>query len=285
MKARVLYALVVTGWIFYAAPVIEAAEPNPIDTIEDNSFLIEEAYNQEAGVVQHIFNAIYNNDSRRRGWAFGFTQEWPIFSQHHQFSYTIPSYHLVEEGDRVYGLGDVVFNYRYQALEEGNISPAFAPRLSVIIPSGSRRRGTGNGVVGYQWNLPFSKKVESRLALHANLGLTYLPHVRVPLAGTARQLSPKRSLVSYNLGASAIFAVGHRLHLMLEWVGNFEEELDENGRRERLFKPVLAPGFRTAVINAEKLQMIAGAAAPIGLNRHADNHGVFFYLSFEHGFL
>ena len=33
-----------------------AAEERPIDVIEDNSFLIEEAYNQEAGVVQHIFN-------------------------------------------------------------------------------------------------------------------------------------------------------------------------------------------------------------------------------------
>ena len=31
----------------------------PIEVIEDNSFLIEEAYNQEPGVVQHIFTAAY----------------------------------------------------------------------------------------------------------------------------------------------------------------------------------------------------------------------------------
>ncbi len=30
-----------------------------VDGIMDNSFLVEEAYNQEAGVVQHIFNGIY----------------------------------------------------------------------------------------------------------------------------------------------------------------------------------------------------------------------------------
>lgn len=213
----------------------------PIDVISDNSFLIEEAYNQEPGVVQHIFNALYNNDSRRRGWTFNFTQEWPIFSQDHQFSYTIPSYHLVDDGDRQVGIGDVLLNYRYRALEEGPIRPAFAPRFSLILPTGSRRRGTGNGVVGYQWNLPFSKKVASRLALHANLGLTYLPHVRVPLNND--QLSPKRSLVSYNLGGSVIFAVLPRLNLLLEWVGNFKEGLDDNGRRERVFKPVISQGF------------------------------------------
>jgi hypothetical protein len=261
-----------TGW---------AADANPIDVIEDNSFLIEEAYNQEPGVVQHFFNTLYNNDSRRRGWTFNFTQEWPVFGQDHQLSYSVPSYHIVEGSDRVYGIGDVHLSYRYQALEEGELKPAFAPRFSLILPTGSRRRGTGNGVVGYQWSLPFSKKVAPRLALHANFGLTYLPHARVWLADVG-QLSPKRSLVSYNVGGSTIIAILPRLHFMLEWVGNFEESLDDDGRRECDFKPVISPGFRAAVINEEKLQIILGAAAPIGLNRKSDNHGAFLYLSIEH---
>lgn len=58
--------------------------------IQDNSFLVEEAYNQEAGVVQHIFNLGYGVDRLHgpddREWAFSFTQEWPVFSQTHQFS-------------------------------------------------------------------------------------------------------------------------------------------------------------------------------------------------------
>jgi hypothetical protein len=278
---RVTALLVVLAFLGVLGFTAVGAAANPIDVIEDNSFLIEEAYNQEPDMVQHIFNAHYNNDSRRRGWTFSFTQEWPVFSQDHQFSYTIPTYHLVEGSDRLYGIGDIFLNYRYQALEEGELKPAFAPRFSLILPTGSRRRETGNGVVGYQWNLPFSKKVEPRLAFHANFGLTYLPHVRVPLADT-RELSPKRSLVSYNLGGSAIVALLPRLHFMLEWVGNFEESLDDDGKRERAFKPVISPGFRTAVINQEKLQIILGAAAPIGLNRRADNHGAFLYLSVEH---
>lgn len=261
-------------------PAAWAAEERPIDVIEDNSFLIEEAYNQEAGVVQHIFNAVYTNDSRNRGWSFNFTQEWPIFSQDHQFSYTIPSYRIVEGSDRVYGVGDILLNYRYQALYEGEVLPAFSPRFSLILPTGSRDRGTGNNVVGYQWNLPFSKKVASRFAMHANFGLTYLPHVKAPPAGTGS--SPKQSLTSYNVGGSAIVALLPRLHFMLEWVGNFDQDFNDAGKRERLFQSTISPGLRAAVINEEKLQVVVGAAAPIGLNRNTDNHSAFLYLSIEH---
>jgi hypothetical protein len=264
--------------------VVGAAEKRPIDIIEDNSFLIEEAYNQEPGVVQHIFTAAYNNDSRRRGWDFSFTQEWPVFSQDHQFSYTVPSYHFIDGADRIYGVGDILLNYRYQALEEGDMKPAFAPRFSLILPTGSRRRGTGDNVVGYQWELPFSKKLASRFAMHANFGLTYLPHVRALLDAGTGQLSPKHSLVSYNLGASAIFALLPRFHLMLEWVGNFEESINDTGRTARAFKPTLSPGFRTAIVNEDKLQIVVGAAMPVGLNRKADNHGAFLYFSVEHDF-
>ena len=257
-----------------------AAEEQPIDVIEDNSFLIEEAYNQEPGVVQHIFTAIYTKGPPRHGWQFSFTQEWPVYGLDHQLSYTIPSYHLVDEGDHQNGIGDVLLNYRYQALEEGPGKPAFAPRFSLILPTGNRNRGTGNGVVGYQWSLPFSKKVAPRLALHVNLGLTYLPHVQSPLSGG--QLSPKQSLVSYNVGGSAIFAILPRLHAMLEWVGNFEDNINDAGRAVHAFKPVISPGFRTAVVNEEELQIVLGAAAPIALNRHADNFGAFLYFSIEH---
>ena len=257
-----------------------AKQPAPIEAISDNSLLIEEAYNQEAGVVQHIFNAVHTRDSKRRGWWFNFTQEWPVFSEEHQFSYTIPSSHIRDGEDRQYGIGDILLNYRYQALEEGKEGPAFAPRFSLILPTGSRDKGTGNGVVGYQWSLPFSKKVASRLATHANFGLTYLPKVRVPL--DTGGLSSRRSLVSYNVGGSAIFALFPRLHLLLEWVGNFEESLNGEGRREHAFKSVLSPGVRAAVVNEEKLQMVLGVGAPIGISRKADNHGVFLYLSVEH---
>jgi outer membrane putative beta-barrel porin/alpha-amylase len=267
--------------LFSAASAARGEEPKtPIDGIEDNSFLIEEAYNQEPGVVQHIFNAVYLRDTTRRGWAFGFTQEWPVFGQDHQFSYTIPSVRLREEGERVHGVGDILLNYRYQLLEEKDHVPAFAPRFSLILPTGNRNRGTGNGVVGYQWSLPFSKKLPPRVAVHANLGLTYLPGVRAPL--DAGGLSSRRSLVSYNLGASGIFAFTSRVNAMLEWVGNFEESINGRGRKERDFIAMISPGIRAAVIDKEELQTVVGFAFPIGVTRAADNFGVLLYLSIEH---
>ena len=281
MLTHVFY-LIITALLIYLSPasLVAAQKERPIDVIEDNSFLVEEAYNQEPGVIQHTFSAHYINDSRRRGWEFNFAQEWPILSKNHQFSYTIPSYHLVENGDRQNGLGDVLLSYRYQLLEEDETKPAFAPRFSLILPSGSRNRGTGHGVVGYEWGLPFSKKVTGQFALHGNFGLTYLPNVRARLGSGG--LSSEHSLVSYNLAASAIYAALPRVHLMLEWLGDFEESIDDNGRPGRSFKPVLSPGLRAAIVNQSMLQIIAGAAAPIGLKRKAENYGAFLYLSIEH---
>src|SRR4029077_1654514 len=47
--------------------------------IQDNSFFIEEAYNQEPGVVQHIFNLPIDFTNGSREIAPSFTQEWPVF--------------------------------------------------------------------------------------------------------------------------------------------------------------------------------------------------------------
>src|SRR5947208_16562811 len=275
-------AALIFGIFLFSITTTVHAEDRPIDGISDNSFLIEEAYNQEQGVIQHIFNAIYTNDSRQRGWAFSFTQEWPFFSEDHQISFTIPSSHLRDEGQQQNGIGDVLLNYRYQALKEGDDIPAFAPRFSLILPTGSRDKGTGNRVVGYQWSLPLSKKISSRFALHFNLGLTYLPKVRVPLDSPANPLSPKRSLVSYNLGASAIYALSSTIHLMLEWIGTSEQSLDGQGKRDREFKALLSPGVRAAVINKANLQSVIGVGFPIGLNSAANNYGVFLYFPIQH---
>jgi len=224
---------------------LPAAEPpkekTPIDGIEDNSFLVEEAYNQDPGVVQHIFNAIYATDPKRHGWTFSFT---------------------------------------HQALEESESWPAFAPRFSLILPTGNRRNGTGNGVVGYQWLLPFSKKFPPRFAAHANFGVTYLPGVRSPLDSGG--LSSKHSLVSYNLGASGIFALTSRIHAMLEWVGVFDESLNGRGRPTRDFVSTISPGIRAAVVDEDELQIVTGVGLPIGITRPADNFGVFLYFSVEH---
>src|SRR5215212_4686556 len=69
--------------------------------IQDNSFLIEEAYNQERGVVQHI--STFARPRAGNAWTYSFTQEWPLGGIQHQLSYTLPVQH---DPDGT-GLGDI----------------------------------------------------------------------------------------------------------------------------------------------------------------------------------
>ena len=65
-----------------------SAPPPPQEPfrILDNSFLVEEAFNQEARIFQNIVNW-----SRQNGdWLLTYTQEWPAPGVRHQLSYTVP---------------------------------------------------------------------------------------------------------------------------------------------------------------------------------------------------
>jgi hypothetical protein len=95
-------------------------------------------------------------------------------------------------------------------------------------------------------------------------------------------LSPKRSLVSPWVGGSAIYALLPRLHLMLEWIGTIQDNINGSGRAVRTFNPLLSPGVRAAIVNEEDLQIVGGVGVPIGLNRQTNNYGAFLYLSIEH---
>jgi hypothetical protein len=70
-------------------------------------------------------------------------------------------------------------------------------------------------------NLPLSKVVGDRWSVHGNAGATLLPDVS------------GRDLLSYNLGASAIYAVTPELHLMLEAVVNWDELVNDFGATQR----------------------------------------------------
>jgi hypothetical protein len=69
---------------------------------------------------------------------------------------------------------------------------------------------------------------------------------------------------------------------MLEWLGFFDDSINDAGKAKRSFKPLMLPGIRAAVVTAEDLQIVAGAGVPIGLNREANNLAAFLYFSFEH---
>jgi Putative MetA-pathway of phenol degradation len=242
--------------------------------IQDNSFLVEEAYNQEPGVVQHILNVPINFTNGSREIAPSFTQEWPVFSQTHQFSYTTP--YIFTEDDN--GLADIRLNYRLQALMEDQWTPAFAPRLSLVLPTGDEDKDFGTGVVGFEFNLPFSKIISDRWTVHFNAGMSVFPDVR------------GHDLTGYNLGASAIYAVSRDFNLMLETVAGWNEEIAEGvfafeETVDRTTTVLISPGARYAFNLPNDAQLVFGAALPIGLTSDSPDWGVFFYCSFEHSFM
>jgi hypothetical protein len=244
-------------------------DPPLAKRIQDNSFFVEEAYNQETGVVQHIFAVPLLFKSGQNEISPNFTQEWPVFSQLHQFSYTIPCT-FQQSGEWENGFGDIRLNYRLQALMEGERIPAFAPRFTFVTPFGGEK--FGNGVLGYETNLPFSKIIADRWTVHFNAGGSLYPGVH------------GHDLTNYNLGASAIYAVSANLNLMLETVANWDESVGNRNRLERTVAALISPGARYAFNLPNQAQLVVGAAVPIGVTSDSPDWGLFFYLSFEHPF-
>jgi len=240
--------------------------------IQDNSFLIEEAYNQEAGVVQHIQSFIYMKQSKE--WAYAFTQEWPVPDETHQLSYTIPVLRVADPATST-GIGDIALNYRYQAIAKERV--AFAPRLSVIAPTGDYKKGHGNGATGIQVNLPLSVELSDTVVTHWNLGGTYTPNSKEP--GGARA-----DTVGSNYGASIIYLATANFNLMLEAAGTNFQTVQADGSRQREKTMFINPGFRYAANFDSGLQVVSGVSLPIGIDTSSDTQGVLLYLSLEHPF-
>ena len=263
------------AWLV-AASTLAAQSPQPANEpppIEDNSFLVEEAYNQGSGVVQHV--STFSRPTGGSGWMYTFTQEWPVGGQKHQLSYSVPL-GRTEDPSGATGLGDVGVNYRYQ-IGGGESAFAFAPRMSVLLPTGSNRRALGAGGTGFQANLPFSAALPARLVAHSNAGITYTPRARDTFGSVA-------ATKSYWLGQSLIWLAHPKLNLMLESIWTAEQEVTGPGQTGRSTTLLLSPGLRGAIDFASGLQVVPGIAFPFGVGSSRGERSVFVYLSFEHPF-
>jgi hypothetical protein len=244
-----------------------AEEPKKI---QDNSFLLEEAYNQEAGVVQHIQSFMYLKKSK--DWIYTFTQEWPVPKETHQFSYTIPVVHMTDPTNSS-GIGDIALNYRYQAVLKDHI--ALAPRFSVILPTGDYKKGHGTDSVGLQTNIPLSVELTDQFVTHWNLGATYTPSSRE--SGGA-----KADTTAFNYGASVIYLASENFNLMLEAAGTSGESVKPDGSKQQANTFFINPGVRFAINFKSGLQIVPGISMPIGVGSSAGEIGGLAYLSFEH---
>jgi len=262
---RALPFLVLAGVILLSRPLFA----QEVKKIQDNSFLIEEAYNQEDGVVQHI--QVFQYLKKSKDWQYAFTQEWPVPKLAHQFSYTIPVAHL--HGADTTGIGDILINYRYQAIMQDRI--ALSPRFSVVLPTGDYKKGLGSDTVGYQVNIPLSVELSDKVVTHWNMGGTFTPRAK-DAAGV------KANVRGTNYGASVIYLASENFNLMLEAAGTSTETAEVNGLKSTESTLFINPGVRFAINCKSGLQIVPGFSVPVGVGPSEGEYGALLYLSFEH---
>lgn len=267
---RVVWLALALGAAAPPAPAIAQTGPEPV---RDNSFLLEEAYNQEAGVIQHV--SLFLHSWQTGDWVYAFTQEWPVTTWRHQLSYTLTLGHVDAGTETHTGPGDFGLNYRLQIAGGEGGPVAVAPRVTLLLPTGSARRGLGAGGVGMQANLPVSWQPTPALVTHWNAGATWTPRARNPAGDHART-------VAWSLGQSVIWLATSTLNFVVETVWTREEEVTGPGSTAAIEQLVIAPGVRGAMNLRGGLQVVPGVAFPIGIGPSRGQRSVALYLSLEH---
>jgi hypothetical protein len=278
MKLKVIFTIIqqpAVKTILLLALVLlaTAASGQQAPPIQDNSFLIEEAYNQEAGVVQHI--STFTRFWASKDWVYTFTQEWPVPGhERHQLSYTVSADDPGGPGGGA-GIGDTYLNYRYQLVGNGESRTAIAPRISLLAPSGNSRYGRGVGGTGVQMALPISVVIGRRFVTHMNVGTTLVPHARNAAGATAFTRS-------VSAGQSLIWLVKPRFNVLLEAVWNRGQAVAGADRTLSSDTVLLNPAIRWAHRFKNGLEIVPGVGMPIGVGPSAGERGLLLYLSFEH---
>jgi hypothetical protein len=228
--------------------------------IADNSLLVEEAFNQEAGVFQNIL--LFQRPGGRE-WILEFTQEWPLGGQRHQLSYTLPLEASRPPGAEGYDVerGTIALHYRYQLAVESGAGLAVSPRLSVLIPRGSAE------AVGLQFNLPLSKQF-SDFYVHGNAGLS--------VTGSSSDRAAR-----WHAAGSVIYRAWPMVHLLVESVYRADEHETLQGLEAGW---LVSPGLR-AGINLGDHQLVLAAAVPVGLLNDYDTQHFIAYISYELPFM
>ncbi len=256
----------------FSSPAAGQTPPAGPIPIQDNSFLLEEAYNQEAGVVQTIQE--FTRVAGTGDWVYSLTQEWPVPDEKNQLSATVQFLGLSGPGGFSRGFGDVQLNYRYQLVGNGEAPVAIAPRATLVIPSGNSKRGLGAGGFGVQVGLPLSVVISKSFVSNTNLGGTVLFSAK-NTAGAAS------NLWSASAGQSLIWLAHPNVNLLVEAVVATNEVFGADGLPVRRTEALVSPGIRGAINLPGRLQIVPGFAVPLGVGPSSGKTAIFAYLSVE----
>jgi hypothetical protein len=257
----------------------------PQPAFEDNSFLLEEAFNQPHGVLQHIFN-LSIDDLHGRNIISSFTQEIPLTNLTHQLSYTIYYNALNAVSGATSGFGDLYISYR--PMLSGEMAWAMViPRFTIILPTGKSVDGLGSGGWGGQFNLAITKRLSRTIVTHYNGGFTFISNAdkfQSDISGN-KVLAFEKNIQDQNLGMSIIWYPKPKFNLLLEYVSNFVSSLESNGAVSKSNQRIINPGMRFCIDNGH-MQIVPGISIPVNfVDGKFDHTGLFFYLSFEPDYL
>lgn len=261
MKRQLLYLmLLIKTSIVYSNENKSIPEP-----IKDNLFLMEEAYNQEPGVVQHI--SMIRVRLGGHALEYSFTQEFPLPTELVQFSYLIP-FIRDENMEGIY-IGDVLINLRIQALGRGGGNIAISPRLSLLLPTGEPTRNTGYGAIGIEGACPLSIAIGKLFAMHLNAGATFIKDAKV-------SDMKKVQILKFSSGIALVWHTTSWFNIFFETVYQ-TQNIDRSWEHEI----TISPSFRFAANFNWGLQVVPGIGFPIQIYPDKES-SLILYISFEH---
>jgi hypothetical protein len=248
--------------------------------IEDNSFLIEEAFNQRMGVLQHIFN-VNVNDFGSRDVTYSFTQEIPLTDESHQLSYSLnyQSHNPTDSSSGVVsGLSDIYVSYR-PLLSDASRWAMVIPRFTIILPTGKSADGLGGGAFGFQFNLAITKRISNKLMTHYNFGYTkFFKYDSYAFINGEHTLAYERDLTDPNAGMSIVWSARQKVNFLLESVISRNGFIQNNGVVGHAWHHIVNPGVRFS-INTKQMQLVPGISYQLDVN--SKERGVFLYFSIE----
>ena len=238
--------------------------------IEDNSFLLEEAFNQEWGVYQFIQK--YQTFNKAGTYDYAFENEIPITDKEFQFSYEIPV--AQPEKGRPGYMGDMSLNLRWQPLNKDGF--LLAERFGLIVPTGNAKEDSGNNVYGFEFMQAATLTINEKWMNHWNFGFSVQPNART------NNITKRRTITTATAGSSLIYRMREDFNLMFEALLETAQEVDAAGNKTPATYLTLNPGFRWAWdFEWKETQIVPGVSFPTEVINNTVENGVLVYLSIE----
>lgn len=236
--------------------------------IEDNSFLLEEAFNQKKEEYQFI-QKYYTSTS-------GYVEylleiEAPLSDDEtHQISLDISR--IRPEEIPASSFSDLNLNYRYQALNRNGM--ILTEKIGLVLATGKVENETSNGAMGAQLMQVATFKFSERFMNHWNLGTTIFPE--------AETAAGEKTILEFTGGTSLINNYSDNLNFLLEAVLQTFESYDEDKNVNNELRFYLNPGLRFALdFDFKRTQVVPGVSFPVQYSDGEVRPGVFLYLSVE----